>query len=398
LLISAKREDMAVKVINALLDAYPKAIKVDSEGGRLPLHTACAGRATPRVISTLVSAYPAAARHRNKDGFLPIHLAAHWGVSHPNVAITLLKAYPDSTWGRNRWERTPLEEALCMAGENGRPHQAALVRCLRKHPSYWTQKNQEEELFRSGARVGSTLVDIDETIADDDTSTTDTGNGGNAGAASGRGGQNLATMDLGALIKIQNWDAILERLETNPHAAGENLNAMMKGGYVATSGCTPLHFACERQPPVEVVAALIAAWPEAVTTPVEPGGLLPLHLACTWHTPTDSIAVLVQADPATCRITDDLGNLALHHAAFSGAEVATVDCLLRTYPKAVLARNHQGSLPYDIVKRLRNNNRRNVLALLSTRRDEVMTVQHRRTQSTGSATSLAQRAMAMNLQ
>jgi len=169
-MISAKREDMAVQVINALLDSFPKGIRVDSEGGRLPLHTACAGRATPRVISTLLTAYPAAARQRNKDGFLPLHLAAHWGVSHPNVAINLLKAYPDSTVGRNRWERTPLEEALCMAGENGRPHQEALVRALRKHPTYWTRP--PEELFRlanPGRMEGTNVVDIDETLPDDDT-------------------------------------------------------------------------------------------------------------------------------------------------------------------------------------------------------------------------------------
>jgi Ankyrin repeats (3 copies) len=170
-LISVKRENMAVKVINALLDAYPKAIRVDSEGGRLPLHTACAGRASPRVITTLLTAYPAAARHRNKDGFLPLHLAAHWGVSHPNVAIALLKSYPDSTMGRNRWERTPLEEALCMAGENGRPHQAALVCALRKHPSYWTRPLDEvlRSEFVSERTEGPTSVDIDDSLPDDDT-------------------------------------------------------------------------------------------------------------------------------------------------------------------------------------------------------------------------------------
>lgn len=48
--ISNKREQMAVKVLNAMLDAYPRAIRLDSEGGRLPLHTACAGRATPRCV------------------------------------------------------------------------------------------------------------------------------------------------------------------------------------------------------------------------------------------------------------------------------------------------------------------------------------------------------------
>lgn len=185
---SAKREEMLVQVINALLDAYPKAARVDSEGGRLPLHTACAGRATPRVVQTLITAYPAGARQRNKDGFLPLHLAAHWGVSHIAVAVQLLKIYPDATVGRNRWERTPLEEALCMAGENGRPHQAALVRALRKHPSWWTRPQSDFRISPTGGmggggaknrgnsnrqlhlqpRQASTAVDIDESLPSND--------------------------------------------------------------------------------------------------------------------------------------------------------------------------------------------------------------------------------------
>lgn len=156
--LSAKREEMLIQVINALLDAYPKAARVDSEGGRLPLHTACAGRATPRVTGTLITAYPAAARQRNKDGFLPLHLAAHWGVSHIAVAVQLLKIYPDATVGRNRWERTPLEEALCMAGENGRPHQAALVRALRKHPSWWTRPQSDFRLSAPSPSSGRSAV------------------------------------------------------------------------------------------------------------------------------------------------------------------------------------------------------------------------------------------------
>lgn len=177
--INAKREELAVQVVNALLDAYPKAVRMDSEGGRLPLHTACAGRATPRVIATLLRAYKSAARHRNKDGFLPLHLTAHWGVSHPDTALALLRTYPDATVGRNRWERTPLEEALCMAGENGRPHQAALVRALRKHPTFWTrpeavtlfqsQMNSScNTLTGSSSRQSSGAVDVDESLPSHD--------------------------------------------------------------------------------------------------------------------------------------------------------------------------------------------------------------------------------------
>lgn len=165
--VSEKREEWVVKVLNALLDAYPRAIRSGSEGGRLPLHFAAAGRATPRVISTLITAYPEAAKNRTKDGCLPIHLCAHWGISHSNVVVIMLKSYPDSTYGRNRWERTPLEEALCLAGENGRPHQAALVRALRKHHSFWTRP--EGVLFHrahpsSPRKAKHHIVDIDETV------------------------------------------------------------------------------------------------------------------------------------------------------------------------------------------------------------------------------------------
>ena len=113
---SARRDHYSLLVCNALLDAYPRAIKTDSEGGRMPLHIAISGQASAKVVRTLVRAYPDAARQRTKDGFLPLHLAAHWGISSLDVVSALMKAYPDAVVGRNRWERMPLEEALVMAG------------------------------------------------------------------------------------------------------------------------------------------------------------------------------------------------------------------------------------------------------------------------------------------
>lgn len=406
--ISSRREEMAVKVLNALLDAYPKGIRVDSEGGRLPLHTACAGRATPRVISTLITAYPAAARHRNKDGFLPLHLAAHWGVSHPTVAVTLLKSYPDATLGRNRWERTPLEEALCMAGENGRPHQAALVRALRKHPSYWTRP--PPDLFSSEKRA-SNIVDMDETVVDDSTTTTSDEDrfgppkSSPTGLASRfsplslgkRGSEPLSKHeDLATLIKNQNWEAVIDRLDYNPNESTEHLQVTTRGGFIASRGFTPLAYAVERRPPVEVVQALIEASPESVGIKVQPGGALPLHIACTWHACPSVVTVLLEAEPAACRVPDELGNVPLHSAAFSGATAPVVDSLLRAYPKAALVRNHQGSLPSDICKRLRHENRKLILSLLNSRKEEIISRQHRRSRSSGSAGRMADRAVELN--
>eukprot|EP00522_Entomoneis_paludosa_P010037 CAMPEP_0172466456 /NCGR_PEP_ID=MMETSP1065-20121228/56179_1 /TAXON_ID=265537 /ORGANISM="Amphiprora paludosa, Strain CCMP125" /LENGTH=711 /DNA_ID=CAMNT_0013223259 /DNA_START=428 /DNA_END=2560 /DNA_ORIENTATION=- len=421
IVISAKREEMAVQVINALLDAYPKGIRVDSEGGRLPLHTACAGRATPRVISTLVTAYPSAARHRNKDGFLPLHLAAHWGVSHPNCGISLLKCYPDATVGRNRWERTPLEEALCMSGENGRPHQAALVRALRKHPSYWSRPSDILEHSGSGnsrRNKGPTTVDIDESLASFEDNTTleernsyyghiseeklDKEFNGNGffGKLSPKNTQQRKTHDnldipLGKLIQHGQWDEVLLRVQTYPLQAELEMEVSTRGGFMASSGFTPLHYACERQPPLEVVQALIAAHPVGVLTRTMPGGALPLHIACTWYASTEVVQALLSADQGACQVTDELGNVALHSACFSGAELGVVESLTAADAQTVLFRNHQGSRPSDVCKRLRHSNRKAVLAQLTLKKEEVLAL-HRRRSSSGNLDDEAKQAFDAN--
>jgi hypothetical protein len=170
------REEYSIRVINALLDAWPRGIKTSSEGGRLPLHMACFGKATVKVMEQILSSYPDAARQRNADGFLPIHIAAHWGVSHPDIAPLLLRAYPDGAVGRNRWERTPIEEALGMAGENGRDHQMALVWSLRRHPTYWIHNDIASMLLPRNVKTAPwRLVDAGVSLAGNPPVPTNTG-------------------------------------------------------------------------------------------------------------------------------------------------------------------------------------------------------------------------------
>ena len=122
---------------------------------------ACFGKATVKVMETILKAYPDAARQRNHDGFLTVHIAAHWGVSHPDICPLILRAYPDGAVGRNRWERTPIEEALGMACENGRCHQLSLVWSLRRHPAYWIHNDMESMLLPRNVRVAPwRLVDL----------------------------------------------------------------------------------------------------------------------------------------------------------------------------------------------------------------------------------------------
>ena len=401
-----RRDEYSARVLNALLDAWPKSVKTSSEGGRLPLHMACFGRATVRVMETVLKAYPDAARQRNHDGFLPVHIAAHWGVSHPDVAPLLLRAYPDGAVGRNRWERTPIEEALGMAGENGRDHQLSLVWSLRRHPTYWIHNDVGAMLAPGNVRGAPwRMADAGDEAPD--------GDDGGDGAPGARGRRSCDVVAGGAVdvdevgssddedegVEVQipqpqssharpssrddpayvralaesaelsllitrdrHWGAAALRCRTHPNEARETLEVRVRGAY--TARITPLHYACEQSPSADAVRALLGACPKALGRRQEPGGQLPLHAACTWGASLGAVGALLEARPETAEMKDFLSNLPLHCACYSGAETKVVAALLIAYPQGVWPRNHQGSSAVDIARRLGHGNRREVLGLL----------------------------------
>ena len=107
----------------------------------------------------------------------------------PDIAPLLLRAYPDGAVGRNRWERTPIEEALGMAGENGREHQLSLVWSLRRHPTYWIHNDISTMLLPQNVRSAPwRLVDAGEAASDN-------GNGGNAAQRRVIGGGGAVDVD-----------------------------------------------------------------------------------------------------------------------------------------------------------------------------------------------------------
>ena len=206
------------------------------------------------------------------------------------------------------------------------------------------------------------------------------------------------SQDLPTLIKNLKWKSVIARLECNPDEASHELNGVMtRGGFQACDSMTPLHYACERKPPLEVVNALIEANPEAITMRMMPGGTLPLHVACTWHSSPAVVSALLSSDPTTAKVVDELGNRPLHSACFSGTEISIVHDLLATYPKAVLSRNNQGSQPIDICRRLKHPNRRAVMTALLDKKEYIIAKQkHRHSKSSGSMGGLAQTAAVLN--
>ena len=334
-----RRNEYSLKVINALLDAYQKGPAKDSEGGRLPLHTALAGRATFEVIDTLLKAYPYAARSRTKDGSLPLHFAAFYGVSHDEIAPTLLRQYPYATVGKNRFDRTPLEEALLLGGENGRKHQLKLLEALRRPEFYWNSTEQRKLLTPTNGGNNEEEACVDDNVEED----TD---------------KNSLT----SLIARQEWDIILDRMEEFTDMIQTPLHTAVKAGYVAR--VSVLHLVCERNPTYEVLDALVGICPEALTWKQSPGGGLPLHVATTWNASSSVIGYLLAANPQAAKKRDAIGNLPLHCACFSGASKEIIESLLCTNPLAVNVKNIQGSRPRDIVERLSHHNKKFVVELI----------------------------------
>jgi len=348
----ARREEYTLRVLSALLDAFPRGVRMDSEGGRLPLHTAIAGKATLQVIETLTRQFPQACTYRNNENSLPLHLVACYGVSDPNVAPMLLKVYPEAGWGRNRWERIPYQEAKLAAGENGRDHQLALVRTLVKPPDYWRLDGQNS--MKTGYLGKDFSGNIDHLLQ------------GEFRGSHNRNGLNVPQdnrrISIFQLIQERQWDTIVDNIDILQEQARHCIECEVKGGYPAK--VSALYLACEQQPTYEVLDALVNACPGSTTWRKIPGGELPIHAACTWGASKSVVGFLLAASPDSARIRDGNHNLALHAACYSGVPRCIIESLLFTNPKAASARNVLGLVPRDVVLRLSHGNRREILDLI----------------------------------
>lgn len=202
-------------------------------------------------------------------------------------------------------------------------------------------------------------------------------------------------VSLANLIERRLWSSVVARVRQDPLEAEQELQVMTRGGFMASTGMSPLHYACERRPPADVVQILIESFPVATLTRAMPGGCLPLHIACTWGSSPEVVSVLLAADSGSVRVKDELGNVPLHSACFSGTDCNVVDALLRADSKSVLARNHQGSRPFDICKRLRHDNRRVVMDMLTKKKEEILR-SHSRDGSSGMLSDIAREAEEMN--
>mmetsp|Transcript_35183 Transcript_35183/g.105081 ORF Transcript_35183/g.105081 Transcript_35183/m.105081 type:complete len:511 (-) Transcript_35183:327-1859(-) len=99
----------------------------------------------------------------------------------------------------------------------------------------------------------------------------------------------------------------------------------------------PLHSACARQPPGDLVRALIKANPEGAACE-DDQGMWPLHYACGNQASSDVVKLLLKSYPEAAKMPDPNGMLPLHYLTKWGpSEAKIVDMILSVHPDAVNA-------------------------------------------------------------
>jgi ankyrin repeat protein len=93
----------------------------------------------------------------------------------------------------------------------------------------------------------------------------------------------------------------------------------------------------------------VSKWPTAVNE-TNKNGDLPLHLACWKNAPLDVIKWLVAKWPDAVKEKDNDGDLPLHAACLENVALDMDQWLAKTCPDAVKEKNNNGSTPLACAK------------------------------------------------
>lgn len=105
---------------------------------RLPLHEACIHKPIPKIIQALIQCYPKAVSKSDLDGRLPLHHACANGASL-GVVEQLLFAYPDGIDRQDCWKKTPIQTLMAQYFPD--PH---CISALKRGKEYYKIRQTEQ--------------------------------------------------------------------------------------------------------------------------------------------------------------------------------------------------------------------------------------------------------------
>ena len=126
------------------------------------------------------------------------------------------------------------------------------------------------------------------------------------------------------LARMQHWPQVIARSSVNK----------IEATYADSDGLLPLHWACSGGPTVEVVVALLEAFPEA-SGAVDSDGSTPLHFACHYGATVDVVTLLLQSNAGSVQVQDKYGRTPLYHAVYKAANLEVLKALATANPTLI---------------------------------------------------------------
>ena len=148
-------------------------------------------------------------------------------------------------------------------------------------------------------------------------------------------------------ITNEDWDAAIDAVHSAPAEARTWVVRHHPDGDIMWR-FLPLHSACARQPPVELITALLDAYRPAAST-CDDQGLFPLHYAAGNQASSAVIKTLLLNHPDATAEADPTGMLPLHYLAKWGpSDKLCLDILLLTNQKAAFDQTEDGETALEL--------------------------------------------------
>jgi hypothetical protein len=153
---------------------------------------------------------------------------------------------------------------------------------------------------------------------------------------------------LNLLLFEEDWPAAIAEIECHPH---ETKVWTTRPGFFDgdhESNVLPIHVACSVHAPLEVIKAIVEAYPECVQAIESAFKRLPLHVACQFAARAGVIKYLVEQYMAGTMESDILGRLPIHYACSNGAPLDVVKVLLSVNTASTLYSDLNGWVPLHV--------------------------------------------------
>uniref|UniRef100_A0A7S1VSB5 Uncharacterized protein n=1 Tax=Grammatophora oceanica TaxID=210454 RepID=A0A7S1VSB5_9STRA len=149
-------------------------------------------------------------------------------------------------------------------------------------------------------------------------------------------------------ITSSTWNAALAAVNSNPAEARTWVVRKYENSEDIMWRFLPLHSACARQPPSDLMTALLKAYPEAALSK-DDQGMYALHYACGNQASRDVIRQLLAANPGAAKMPDPRGMLPIHYLACWGpSSVSIIDMLLVANRNVGDIKDDDGNTPLSL--------------------------------------------------